>query len=82
VALESALTFSHAARPMTPEEIENELRELRSDIRAVATLEAFHASGAFVPLQSPGRARTVDEVNEYKAAVERLNSRYPHQPRG
>jgi hypothetical protein len=71
---------------MTPEEArkalnqinnhENELRELKSDIRALATIEHYHAAGAVVPKQAPGQPLTPDQLNEYNAAVSRLNSRY------
>jgi hypothetical protein len=60
---------------------ENELRELRRDIHALATIEIYHAAGAVVPTQRPATPLTTDQVNEYNSSVQRLNDRYGHQRR-
>jgi hypothetical protein len=70
---------------MTPEEIrkvlnqinkhENELRELRRDIHALATIEIYHSTGVVLPPQG-SRAANPTEVNEYNLAMQRLNDRY------
>ena len=70
---------------MTPEEIrkvlnqinkhENELRELRRDIHALATIEIYHSTGVVLPPQASSTANPT-EVNEYNLAMQRLNDRY------
>jgi hypothetical protein len=70
---------------MTPEEArnvlqqisnhENELRELKRDIAALATIEIFHSSGV-VPAPLASRPANPTEVDGYNSAVQRLNSRY------
>jgi hypothetical protein len=65
---------------MTPEEIENELKELRLDIQALRTIEYFHAVGACRPTQTWGLPLTADQLNEYNSAASRLNDRYAQGP--
>jgi hypothetical protein len=70
---------------MTPEEIrkvlnqinkhENELREIRRDIHALATIEIYHSTGVVPPPQASRTANSA-EVNDYNLAMQRLNDRY------
>jgi hypothetical protein len=84
ILISCAERFTVMIGHMTEEESENlkqEVAELRNDIHALATIEIYHAAGAVVPAQSSAPL-TVGQLNEYNAAIQRINSRYSRQRQG